>query len=929
MPERITKSLVKKTNIVPFKAKGTFKKIKRFLTKKNVKRALLYGGGGLLVFIILLFAWFARDLPNPNKINARTIAQSTKIYDRSGQLLYEIHGDKRRTLIDFKDMPDNIKKATIAVEDKNFYNHGAFDYTGLIRAFFYNLFHKEKTQQGGSTITQQFVKNALLSPEQTWTRKIKEAILSIEMEWMFSKDDILKMYLNEIPFGSNAYGVQAAAQTYFNKDAKTLDLAECAMLAALPKAPSYYSPYGTHTDELWTRQHYVLDRMAEEGYISKEEAEKAKTEKLAIAEPHEAITAPHFVLYVKEKLIEQYGEQMVEEGGLKVTTTLDLNKQKIAEEVVRDYGEKNVGEFGATNAALVSIDPETGQILAMVGSRDYFNKNIDGNVNVADRDRQPGSSLKPYIYATGFKMGYTPDTTLFDLNTNFGGGYEPKDYDMGQRGPVTVRKALAGSLNIPAVKMLYLVGVENAIATAHDLGITTLNDPSKVGLSMVLGGGEVKLVDHTAAMSTIASEGIRHEKTPIIKVEDSRGKVLDEYKNSPKEVMDINVTKAITDIMSDNSARAYVFGTNNPLVLSRPAAAKTGTTDEFRDAWTVGFTPNLAAGVWVGNNDNTPMRRGSDGIYAAAPLWHDYMEKALEGMPVKEFNKDYTLKGKSSNKPVINGKFGDPQKERICNVSGKKANNLCPSDVVSEKEVREAHTILYYVDKANPLGPIPSNPQADPQFNGWEGPIRGWAEKNGYLSSAPNETCNVHTEANKPSITLNTPTNGATVGNTFTATVSVNAPTGISRIEVFADGVKVGTGYGNSIDCTASAGVHVITAKITDNVSFTATSSGASVTILSLTPSGLTASSLGGGQIQLNWGGAGDATGFEIQRNGATIATVGGAPYTDGGLTPGTSYSYKVRGKNGSNYGNWSAPASAVAFNDLKSYVLAMIFSTL
>jgi 1A family penicillin-binding protein len=920
MAQRITKSLVKRTEIAPHKKKPALRNLKHFLSKKNVKRALIFGPLAILLLIAFLFAWFARDLPSPNKVNSRNIAQSTKILDRDGDLLYELHGDKRRTLIGFDEMPKSIKEATIAIEDKNFYKHGAFDWQGIARAMYYDVTNKDKSQ-GGSTITQQFVKQALLSPEKTYTRKIKELILATEIEWMFSKNDILKMYLNEIPYGSNAYGIEAATQTYFGKHAKDLSLAESAALAALPQAPTYYSPFGAHTDDLFARKNRVLDKMAEQRYITKDQANAAKKEQLAFVPYQEQIQAPHFVMYVREELANRYGEKIATEGGLKVTTTLDSKKQKIAEEVVKEYGVSNVYDFGATNAALTSIDPKTGQILAMVGSRDYFNKEIDGNVNVTTRDRQPGSSFKPYVYATGFKEGYTPNTTLFDLNTNFGGGYEPKDYDLGQRGPVSARQALDNSLNIPAVKMLYLVGVPDALKTAHDMGITTLNQPDRYGLALVLGGGEVKLLDHTSAFSTFATEGIRHEKTPFLKIEDSKGKVLEEYKDKGEQALDTNVARAMNDVMSDNQARSLIFGTGTPLALSRPAAAKTGTTEEFRDAWTVGYTPNLTAGVWVGNNDNTPMSKGADGVFAAAPLWHAYMERALADMPVEDFNRSYTLRGSSSDKPIINGKIkSEGDKVKICTISGKRATASCPPSVVQEKEFHDYHCELFYIDKDNPLGPNPSNPAADPQYNNWEAPVRAkYGEE-----TAPKEDCNIHTPENRPSISISSPSSGDTVNTTFTVNTSVSAPLGISKVEILLDGSSViGTSYNSSVVCTTtSSGNHTITARITDQGAFTATSNSVSVSIADIMPKNVTADKIGLHTIRITWTApSGSVDGYIVERKSTgSWSQISDTPATsviDGAVDPGTTYYYRVRSYKGSTYSDYAYSNSVVAFLNL------------
>jgi len=817
----------KKTLSVWFQ--NLFHKIKQFFYVKGKlswKRIVLVGLGGVLVLTLLitggLFAWFSRDLPSPDRINSRDIAQSTMIYDRKGNLLYEVHGDKRRILIGFDKMPNYIKWATVAIEDKDFYHHLGVDFRGIFRAAYRNIFGGS-ISQGGSTLTQQFVKNALLTPERTFTRKIKEVILSLEIEQKYTKDEILRMYLNEIPYGANAYGIQAAAETYFNKDAKKLTLAECALLAAITKAPTYYSPYGSHTDEMKQRQHTVLDYMADQGYITQKQANKAKKQKIKFAKYHEQIKAPHFVMYVRELLVEKYGEKMVEEGGLKVTTTLDPKKQKIAEEAI-NHGVMRNRRYNASNAALVSIDPRTGQILAMVGSYDYFDVEHDGNVNVALRNRQPGSSFKPYAYATAFKKGFPPTTVLFDLTTNFGGGYIPHNYDNRTRGPVQMQNALAMSLNIPAVKTLYLAGVDKTIDTAHAMGINTLNDPDRYGLALVLGGGEVKLLEHTAAFGVFATNGIRHEKTPFLKIEDNQGKTLEEYKNEGgTQVLDQNIAKTMNKILSTDSLRAPVFGSNSALTLGgRPVAAKTGTTNEFRDAWTVGYTPSLVTGVWTGNNNNTKMNTGADGIFVAAPIWHEYMKNALKGKPWEKFDAPKPIKG---NKPILNGQINKGvEKVKVCKISGKLATEYCPHQYVQEKSFGLNHCILYYVDKDNPLGPKPTNPASDPQFKNWEAAVSSWAKGKNLGGTAPTEKCDIHLPANQPSVSISSPLpgqsfyNGEIVGVTATA----SAPKGVKKVDFYFDQTLIGSdssapySYSIAIPSYASAGGHSIKAKAYD-----------------------------------------------------------------------------------------------------------------
>jgi 1A family penicillin-binding protein len=724
------KNLVDNTKNALKKAKKSRKWPRRIL------KFFLWCGAAGLLFAIGVFAYYAKDLPSPTKLNKRQVVESTKIYDRTGEhLLYEIHGEEKRTSIPLKDMSEIVRAATIAAEDQTFYQHYGVQFKAIARAAIYDLLGR-KVSQGGSTITQQLIKNTVLTPERTFTRKVKEVILSVELEQKFSKDEILEMYLNEIPYGSNAYGIQAAAQTFFGKDAKDLKLAESALLASLPKAPTYYSPYGTHVDELKGRQEYILDQMQKMGYITADQARSAKEfDVLAEIRPfQENIQAPHFVMYVKEQLVTKYGEKQVEEGGMKVYTTLDWNKQQIADEAVKKGVVANA-KYRASNAALVAIDPKTGQILAMVGSRDYFDKSIDGNVNVAVRDRQPGSSFKPYVYATAFKKGYTPNTVIFDVETNFGtkdNPYAPQNYSNKFSGPVKMKEALGRSLNIPAVKTLYLAGVDNSINTAQSMGITTLKNRGMYGLALVLGGGEVKLVDHVNAFGTFATGGIRHDKTAILKITDSRGNVPEEYKSSPGEkVLDIDICAQIDAILSDNSLRAPVFGSNSPLRFdSRPVAVKTGTTNEWRDAWTVGYTPNLVAGVWAGNNNNAPMAAGADGVYVAAPIWREFMDKALPNMAIEGFPEAREIK---TGKAVLDGTIQGEEKEvTVCKIGDGKyclANEHCPSEKKKrKKKFFSAHSILYWVDKDNPRGDVPKQPQKDPQFAAWEKGVVKWAE---------------------------------------------------------------------------------------------------------------------------------------------------------------------------------------------------------
>jgi 1A family penicillin-binding protein len=781
------------------------------------------------LFSIFVYFWIAKDLPDPNKLIEREIRQSTKIYDREGKtVLYEIFTDQRRTLVELHQISPYLIHATIAAEDKYFYEHKGFSFKSILRALIMNIL-KGKKIQGGSTITQQLIKNAILKPEKTYARKLRELILAYQIEKKFSKDEILKMYLNEIPYGSNAYGVEAASQIYFGKKASELTLDEAALLAALPKAPSYYSPYGENKDKLIARRNYILKEMLDLGFILKEEYEKAKeTDTLKKIRPKkERMIAPHFVMYVKDQLIEKYGHRMVEQGGLKVITTLDLKKQKIAEEAILK-NEENLKKFGATNASLVAIDVKTGEILAMVGSKDYFDESIDGYVNVALSPRQPGSSFKPIIYAKLFEKGYTPETILFDVVTNFGPDgsgkdYIPKDYDEKERGPITIRKALAGSLNIPAVKALYLAGLDNVLDLAEKMGYTTFKDRSRFGLAIVLGGGEVKLLEHTAAFSIFAREGIKIPISSILRVEDANGKVLEEKKEVvPERVLDEEVCRKINDILSDNSARAFIFGEKNYLTLpNRPVAAKTGTTQNWRDAWTIGYTPSLVAGVWVGNSSGEEMKKGADGSKLAAPIWNYFMREALKDAPVEEFTPP---KPDIVDKPILKGEIPEIV-VKIDKASGKLATDLTPLSFIVEKKYKIYHSILHYVDKDNPRGEAPTNPEKDPMYLRWEEAIKDWIRRNKIaVELPPTEYDDLHTLANRPKIQINYPLNGAVISsNILSISVLAEAPRGVREVKGFIDTFPFDKVYNYpynlSLNTTGlSPGYHKITVYACDDI---------------------------------------------------------------------------------------------------------------
>ncbi len=599
----------------------------------------------LIFFGVAFFIYIYWNTPSIDKLLSENISQTSVIYDRTGEhILYEMHGEENRKVISHGEIPDNMRLAAIAAEDGDFYNHPGIDMKAILRALGTDVASSEK-QQGASTITQQLARNVFLSREKTFKRKFLEIVLAIKIERNFSKDEILDMYLNEVPYGSNAYGIESAAQTFLGKEAKDLTLDEAALLAALPNATTFYSPYGNHTQDLIKRQRYILNRMSELKLISKDDSEQAqKTDVLEKIESFkQQIEAPHFVFYVKDQLEKMYGKDILEQGGLRIYTTLDYDMQKTAEKAVQDGIAALGKKYNASNAALTALNPKTGQILAMVGSKDYFDKSIDGQVNVAISPRQPGSSFKPFAYATAFKKGYHPETVLYDVPTNFGPDgsgeeYTPNNYDGSFHGPVTMRSALAMSLNIPAVKTLYLAGIDDTIDLAHNLGISTLNDKDRYGLALVLGGGEVTLLDETSGFGVFANDGKKNPSTGVLKILDSQGKDILNYNSDEKQVLDQQVARKINSVLSDNNARAPVFGSANKLVIpGRTVAAKTGTTQEFHDAWTVGYTPSLAAGVWAGNNDNQAMTAGADGSYVAAPIWNSFMLQVLKNYPQESF----------------------------------------------------------------------------------------------------------------------------------------------------------------------------------------------------------------------------------------------------------------------------------------------------
>lgn len=810
-------------------------KKRKHLTRENVLRWFIRGSIASVVIVILLFAWYAKDLPTPQGIRRNLDTEETsKIFDRTGEhLLYAVSGQQRRISIPLSEMPDDLKNAVISLEDKNFYKHKGLDFRGIARSLYYDIVRRTN-RYGGSTITQQLAKNAIIqSNRKHFDRKIREAILSIEIEAMYSKDKILELYLNEIPFGGSTYGVEAAAQTYFGKKAKDLTLEESATLAAMIQRPSYLSPYGTHTDELIYRRNLAIDNMKNLGHITAKEAEAAKEKKLTVVPRRDTILAPHFVMYVRDLIAEKYGEEIFNEG-ISIITTLDIEQQKAAEAAVAEGAAANRDRYGIENAALVSLNPKTGEVLSMVGSADYFNSEIGGQFNVITAKRQPGSAFKPLVYATALKQKYNPASIFYDLPTDFG-KYKPNNFDGRFRGPVTMREALGQSLNIPAVKALALVGVKDAIKTAEDLGITSLDTPDKYGLSLVLGSAEVQPIEIAQAYGVFANGGVRQDISPILKIQDRKGKILEEFKpeDHKKQVLDAQVAYQMNNMMADQVAKAPVFG-NLLAFRGRDVASKTGTTNgitngqsDVRDAWTVGYVPSLVTAVWVGNNDHSPLGKGVLAANAAVPIFKSYMTTALRSLPNESFYRPEGIQtvtvDKLSNKLPSDA---SPPDQRITDVFASwqvptktddihvkvklcKGTDLLATDETPASEVEEK----YFVN-------VRSERPDDPA---WEGPVRAWAEQQGFTNRPPTEKCDKFNADNRPTVGISKPTAGATFGAGMDIEASASSPFNISEVIFYVDNERIGSStsapYRMTYDVRLlSAGQHTLTAEAKDQV---------------------------------------------------------------------------------------------------------------
>jgi 1A family penicillin-binding protein len=793
-------------------------------SRKLVKLAKLafFGVIGFFIFLFFVLPLLSFGLPSPDKI-VRTQGFSTKILDRNGKLLYDVYANQNRTPVAITDVPAYLKQATIAIEDKNFYKHQGFDPFGMLRGFL-RIFTQGRAE-GGSTITQQLVKNVLLTNDRTVIRKIKEFVLAIQIERKYSKDQILQMYLNEVPYGGTAWGVGAAAEIYFGKKVADLDLVECAILAGLPQSPSTYSPYSSKPKAYVTRTKDVVRRMQEDGYITKsqETSVVAALPNVQFQERGATFKAPHFVQYVQNILEETYGSASVEQGGLTVITTLDLDLQESAQVAVTEEIAK-VEKQHITNGAAVVINPETGEILSMVGSKNFSATDYDGQVNVTTSLRQPGSSFKPFTYVTAFKKGYSPATLLMDVPTTFPGGigqpdYIPVNYDAKFVGPIQVRFALANSRNVPAVKMLAMIGIKDVLQTATDMGLTTLPPTAetlkRVGLSLTLGGGEVRLLDMTDAFSAFVNKGFRVDPVAILKVTDINGKVLED--NRPQKgnkVLSEEQAFLINSILSDNNARKDVFGLNS--LLNVPdVMVKTGTTNDKRDNWTIGGNANAMVGVWVGNNDNSQMLNVASGVSGASPIWRRILSASLKGKTAVKFEvpaginqisvdavsgyaahdsfasrNEYFIRGTEPTLP-------DPIHVllKVCRSDGKLAT---PSDIAaSNYDNKEFFQFKEEDPTAAPGG-----------VNKWQEGILNWlGGQSDSKYHPPTDYCGTSNPLNVDFISPKD--QDSNMASTFTVSFTANSSSAITQTDLTVDGKTI---------CTFNNGANYYSCPITDSL---------------------------------------------------------------------------------------------------------------
>jgi len=791
-----------------------------------------------VLFVIILFAWYAKDLPRPDKVQ-RTTGLSTVILDRNGESLYDIYQDANRIPVAFTDIPQYCKEATVAVEDKEFYKHPGLSTSGIIRALFSTVFFHNL--QGGSTLTQQLVKTVLLTNERTVPRKIKEAILAIQIEQKYSKDQILQMYLNEAPYGGTTAGMESAAQLYFGTSVKDLNLIQCAVLSGLPQDPNDYSPFIGIPKAYVARTEHVLTRMREDGYITPtQEADARKQlDTIQFATDTQGLRAPHFIAYVKDQLVTKFGVAAVDGGGLKVTTTLDWKLQQKAQSIVKEEVDK-AKYLKVSNGAAVVIDPKTGEILAMVGSKDYSATDASGyKYNVVTQGlRQPGSSIKPFTYATAFKKGYTAATVLMDVDTKYPSGdpakpeYNPKNYDGKWRGPMQLRYALGNSINTIAVKVSALVGVKDVLTTANDMGISSLaptNDNLKrLGLSMTLGGGEVTLLDLTSAYGVLATGGMRMAPVSILKVEDRNGKVIYQYNPpSPQRVQAADVSYMISDILSDNDARKDEFGANSYLYIPGfTVAAKTGTTDDKRDNWTIGYTPSVAVGAWVGNNDNSPMNQAlASGVTGAAPIWNRIMRAALSGKRDEPFARpsniiDMDIDAYGGGTPVS----GEPtRKERF--IKGTEPTGPGPMYQNIKVSRHDNNKLANAVEIGNGQYDLKQyvvfteqDPVSTDGKNRWQDAINAWVAGQGDAKFHP--PTDTYQGTDTIGINVKNPKDMTRVdSNSVSLEVAVATLNDLDRVEIGVDGSIVQTVHDKNVNVTVTVpdGSHIIHLEVVDS----------------------------------------------------------------------------------------------------------------
>lgn len=807
-----------------------------------LKHGLLVGFGGLFLLFGLLFIWImTQPIPDIDSFQSRKLSNSTTLLDRTGEvILYDIGESSDRTPVPSSEMSQNIKNAIIAIEDTEFYTHHGVRFDSTIRAVLATIQSKiglPTQTQGGSTITQQLVKNTILTSDQSVTRKLKEWFLAFRLEQGYSKDEILAMYLNEVPFGGTIYGVETAAQTYFGVHASELSITQSAYLAALPNAPSLLNPYGKNRNKLDERKNVVLRRMYELNFITPDEYARARSEVVEFKPKRESSAkAIHFVEYIRNILENQYGENALTSQGYTVTTTLDWDIQKKAEDIVREQALKNEQEWDAENAGAIVLNAKTAEILAMVGSRGYEDPDIDGKFNVTLAHRQPGSSFKPIVYATAFEQGFTPETKLFDVRTQFsescepndfttstdGTCYAPENYDAQYVGPVSLRSALTQSRNVPAVKLLYLVTPNSALRLAKSLGLRTLGEANRYGLSLVLGGGEVRLLDMAGAYAAFANEGKYHQPVGILKITNKDGDVLYEHTETPGDsIISPQSARQLSSVLSDttgHTARGYMsFGTG------RVAAAKTGTTNNNRDAWLIGYTPQIVTAVWVGNNNNTPMKKSST---IAGPTWHQIMASALSKYPFTPFTEP--APADSTLPPVLRGYWYGNESFIVDTISGGLATQYTPPETKKEVVMPKPGTILQFVTPGKPTQ-APTNPNNDPQYTRWQYGVNRWIQNNPWvvpgIPNKPDFTDSVHTPEKQPRITIK---NSAELGSVHGGTdiqieLETNSHYPITKGTVSIGGVIITefSGAQNRITVSVPNETHsrsTITVEVVDSV---------------------------------------------------------------------------------------------------------------